>query len=35
MPRALDLGSRSAHKLESIPAEIVNEVLAKLTPIFE
>ena len=34
-PRALDLGSRNARKLESIPAEIVDEVLAKLTPIFE
>ena len=34
-PRALDLGSRNARKLESVPAEIVDEVLAKLTPIFE
>jgi mRNA interferase ChpB len=34
-PRALDLGSRNARKLESIPATIVDEVLAKLTPIFE
>ena len=34
-PRALDLGSRNARKLESVPAEIVNEVLAKLAPIFE
>ena len=34
-PRALDLGSSNARKLESVPAEIVDEVLAKLTPIFE
>lgn len=34
-PRALDLGSRNARKLESVPAEIMDEVLAKLTPIFE
>lgn len=34
-PRALDLGSRNARKLESVPADIVDEVLAKLTPIFE
>ncbi len=34
-PRALDLGSHNARKLESVPAEIVDEVLAKLTPIFE
>lgn len=29
-PRALDLGSRNAHKLESVPPAIMNEVLAKL-----
>jgi mRNA interferase ChpB len=34
-PRALDLGSRNARKLESVPAPIMDEVLAKLTPIFE
>ena len=34
-PRALDLGSRNARKLESVPAEIMDEVLARLTPIFE
>jgi len=34
-PRVLDLGSRNAHKLESVPASIMDEVLAKLTPIFE
>lgn len=34
-PRALDLGSRNARKLERVPAEIIEEVLAKLTPIFE
>ena len=34
-PRALDLATRSARKLESVPSTIVDEVLAKLTPIFE
>jgi len=34
-PRALDLGSRNARKLERVPAGIVDEVLARLTPIFE
>ncbi|MBK7955256.1 MAG: type II toxin-antitoxin system PemK/MazF family toxin [Candidatus Accumulibacter sp.] len=34
-PRALDLAARSARKLESVPCEIIDEVLAKLTPIFE
>ena len=29
-PRALDLGSRKGTKLESVPQEIVDEVLAKL-----
>ena len=34
-PRALDLGTRRGKKLESVPDAIVDEVLAKLTPIFE
>jgi mRNA-degrading endonuclease toxin of MazEF toxin-antitoxin module len=34
-PRALDLGARGGKKLESVPAAIVDEVLAKLAPIFE
>jgi len=34
-PRALDLGSRHARKLESVPVSIIDEVLAKLAPIFE
>jgi mRNA-degrading endonuclease toxin of MazEF toxin-antitoxin module len=34
-PRALDLRARGGKKLESIPAEIMDEVLAKLAPIFE
>jgi mRNA interferase ChpB len=29
-PRALDIGARSGRKLESVPAGIVDEVLAKL-----
>jgi mRNA interferase ChpB len=34
-PRALDLGARRARRLESIPASIMDEVLARLAPIFE
>ena len=34
-PRALDLGARGGKKLESVPDAIMNEVLAKLLPIFE
>jgi mRNA-degrading endonuclease toxin of MazEF toxin-antitoxin module len=34
-PRALDLGARGGKKLESVPDEIMNEVLARVTPIFE
>jgi mRNA-degrading endonuclease toxin of MazEF toxin-antitoxin module len=34
-PRALDLRARGGKKLESIPAAIVDEVLARLAPIFE
>ncbi len=33
--RALDLGSRNGRKLEQVPMAIMDEVLAKLTPIFE
>ena len=34
-PRALDLRARGGKKLESVPAAIMDEVLAKLAPIFE
>jgi len=34
-PRALDLASRNARKLETVPTEIMEEVLAKLAPIFD
>jgi mRNA-degrading endonuclease toxin of MazEF toxin-antitoxin module len=34
-PRALDLGARGGKKLESVPEAVVDEVLARLTPIFE
>ena len=34
-PRALDLASRGGSKLESIPDVVLDEVLAKLSPIFE
>jgi len=33
-PRALDLPSRGARKLESVPAYIVSEVLDKIAPLF-
>jgi mRNA-degrading endonuclease toxin of MazEF toxin-antitoxin module len=32
-PRALDLAARSGSRLESIPDAVVDEVLAKLSPI--
>jgi mRNA interferase ChpB len=34
-PRALDLSSCNARKLERVPVAIVDEVLARLAPIFE
>jgi mRNA-degrading endonuclease toxin of MazEF toxin-antitoxin module len=34
-PRALDLGARGGKRLENVPAAIVEEVLARLAPIFE
>ena len=34
-PRALDLGTRSGRKLESLPDAIVDELLAKVATIFE
>ena len=34
-PRALDLAVRGGRKLESVPGEIMDEVLAKISPIFE
>jgi mRNA-degrading endonuclease toxin of MazEF toxin-antitoxin module len=34
-PRALDLAARGGKKLESIPDAILDEVLAKIAPIFE
>lgn len=34
-PRALDLGSRKARKLESVPSAIIDEVLARLSTILE
>ena len=34
-PRALDLNARGGKKLESVPDGIVDEVLAKISPIFE
>ena len=33
--RALDFGARGGKKLETVPEAIVDEVLAKLPPIFE
>jgi mRNA-degrading endonuclease toxin of MazEF toxin-antitoxin module len=34
-PRALDLGARAARKLEAVPASVMDEVLARLAPLFE
>ena len=34
-PRALDLLSRGGKRLESVPDAVVDEVLARLSPIFE
>jgi mRNA-degrading endonuclease toxin of MazEF toxin-antitoxin module len=34
-PRALDLSARGGRKLESVPAAITDEVLAKLAPLFD
>jgi mRNA-degrading endonuclease toxin of MazEF toxin-antitoxin module len=34
-PRALDLAARGGKKLESIPDAIMEEVLARISPIFE
>jgi mRNA-degrading endonuclease toxin of MazEF toxin-antitoxin module len=34
-PRVLDLAARGGRRLETLPDEIVDEVLAKLAPIFE
>jgi mRNA-degrading endonuclease toxin of MazEF toxin-antitoxin module len=34
-PRALDLAARGGKKLERIPDAIIDEVLARLAPIFE
>jgi mRNA-degrading endonuclease toxin of MazEF toxin-antitoxin module len=34
-PRALDLGARKGKNLESVPEAIMDDVLAKLAPIFD
>ncbi len=34
-PRALDLRARGGKKLESVPTAIMDEVLARLAPVFE
>jgi mRNA-degrading endonuclease toxin of MazEF toxin-antitoxin module len=34
-PRALDLTARGGKKLEAVPRAIVDEVLARLAPLFE
>ena len=33
-PRALDLAARNARKVESVPSALMEEVLAKLIPLF-
>jgi mRNA interferase ChpB len=34
-PRALDLAARGGRKLESVPDAIMDEVLARVSPIFD
>ena len=34
-PRALYLGARGGRRLESVPVTIIDEVLARLTPLFD
>ena len=34
-PRAIDLRARNAHRLESVSTSVIDEVLARLVPIFE
>jgi len=34
-PRALDLAARGGRKLESVPDEVMDEVLARISPIFD
>jgi mRNA-degrading endonuclease toxin of MazEF toxin-antitoxin module len=34
-PRALDLGARGGKRLESVPDRIMDQVLARLAPIFD
>jgi len=34
-PRALDLSARRGKRLESVPAAVIEDVLARLAPIFE
>ena len=34
-PRVLDLGARNGRKVDALPQEILDEVMAKLLPIFE
>jgi mRNA-degrading endonuclease toxin of MazEF toxin-antitoxin module len=34
-PRAFDLGARGGKKLESVPDAVMDEVLARIAPIFE
>ncbi len=34
-PRAVDLRARAARKLETVPDDIIDEVLSKVVPLFE
>jgi len=34
-PRALDLGARKGRRLEQVPERVMDEVLARLLPLFE
>ena len=34
-PRVMDLGARNGRKVDTLPAEIMEDVLARLAPIFD
>jgi mRNA-degrading endonuclease toxin of MazEF toxin-antitoxin module len=34
-PRAIDLRARVGRRLESVPAPVIDEVLSKVSPLFE
>jgi mRNA-degrading endonuclease toxin of MazEF toxin-antitoxin module len=34
-PRALDLNARKGRRLETVPGDVIDEVLARIAPLFE